>query len=212
MRSRLIEGDESIGARFRLRRWALFEQVFPTISAMSVLDLGGTVEAWERAPVRPDHVHVVNLDDETAEAPNWISVERGDACELAPDFAGRGFDLVFSNSVLEHVGGYHRRGQFAAVIRRSATRYWVQTPYRYFPLEPHFLFPGFQFLPVTARAGIAEHWPLSHTRTAGRKSAVRNVLATELVGRTEMAYYFPDSTIHSERIGGITKSLIAIKK
>jgi hypothetical protein len=35
---------------------------------------------------------------------------------------------------------------------------------------------------------------------------------TELVGRTEMQHYFPDSTIHQERIGGLTKSLIAIKR
>ena len=28
----------------------------------------------------------------------------------------------------------------------------VQTPYRYFPVEPHWLFPGLQFLPMGLRA------------------------------------------------------------
>ena len=29
----------------------------------------------------------------------------------------------------------------------------VQIPYRYFPIEPHWLFPGLQFLPQRARIG-----------------------------------------------------------
>ena len=37
-------------------------------------------------------------------------------------------------------------------MRELAQLHWVQTPYRYFPVEPHFLFPGFQFLPLTVRA------------------------------------------------------------
>ena len=31
----------------------------------------------------------------------------------------------------------------------------MQTPYRYFPIEPHWLFPGMQFLPLPVRWSIA---------------------------------------------------------
>ena len=212
LRSRLVEGDDSIGAKLRLRRWQLLHQVFPELASMTVLDVGGTAESWVRSPIRPVHVHVVNLEDPPVDPPEWITAERADACELAPDFSSLSFDFVFCNSVMEHVGGHHRREQLAEVIRRSAPRYWVQTPYRYFPVEPHFLFPGFQFLPANARAGVARHWPLLHSPSADQTAAMSAVLSTELIGRSEMRHYFPDATLHSERVAGLTKSIIAVKR
>ncbi|MBO0881735.1 MAG: methyltransferase type 11 [Mycobacterium sp.] len=212
LRSRLVDSSGSVGAKMRLRRWQLFEQLFPKLEAMSVLDLGGRLESWTRAPLRPAYVHVVNLEDPPDELPDWATAERADVCELSDDFSRRHFDLVFSNSLIEHVGGHYRREQLATVVRRSAQQYWVQTPYRYFPVEPHFLFPGFQFMPATARAGVARRWPLLHTPSSDRTNAVSTVLSTELIGRTEMKFYFPDSVIYSERIAGVTKSLIAVKR
>lgn len=213
MRTKFVDGDESFGARMRERRWQLLYTSFPDIGSMRVLDLGGTVGSWLRAPVRPDHVHVVNLEPAADDPPAWISAQSADACELDPDTLAGSYDFVFCNSVIEHVGGHYRRRQLAEVIRRSAPKYWVQTPYRYFPVEPHFLFPGFQFLPATAKATVAQRWPLLHTPSADRDVAVRAVLSTELIGRTEMSYYFPDATtIHFERLAGVPKSLIAIKR
>ena len=55
-----------------------------------------------------------------------MEVVQGDAC--AGGFGK--FDLVFSNSVLEHLGGHGRRRQFADVVHESAPEWWVQTPYR----------------------------------------------------------------------------------
>jgi hypothetical protein len=212
LRARIVDGDDSIGAHMRLRRWTLIQDIFPKLDSMNVLDLGGTVQTWLRAPVRPAHVHIVNLEDSPEDAPDWTTTERADACELGDKFIDGSFDFVFSNSLIEHVGGHFRRDQLATVIRQSAPRYWVQTPYRYFPVEPHFLFPGFQFLPATTRAHIMQHWPLLHTPSADRAVALDTVLSTELIGRTEMRLYFPDASIHSERISGLTKSLIAVRR
>jgi hypothetical protein len=120
-----------------------------------------------------------------------------------------GFDIVFSNSLIEHVGGHARRLELARQIHQLAPRHWIQTPYRYFPLEPHWLFPGMQFMPVAARERIAMHWPL-HTRPANSDEARDAVLWVELMSMKEVRGYFPTSTILHERILGITKSLIAI--
>lgn len=209
MRERFVDSPTSFGGKARTRRWEWFKQAFPDIGTMSVIDLGGRVESWLRAPVRPARVHVVNLEAPPAETPEWISAEEGDACEL-PAYQGE-YDLVFSNSVLEHVGGHQRRARFAEAVHGLALRHWVQTPYRYFPVEPHFLFPGFQFLPLAARAGIVRRWPLVHSRPDDRPTALRVALGVELLSRTEMAYYFPQSHIREERIGGLAKSLIAVK-
>jgi hypothetical protein len=89
---------------------------------------------------------------------------------------------------------------------------WVQTPYRYFPIEPHWLFPGFQFLPLSARTEISRRWPLVHSPSSDRLDELRAAMAVELVSRMEMAFYFPDSEFRFERLAGLVKSLIAVKR
>lgn len=132
------------------------------METMRVLDLGGTSLFWSRAPVRPRHVTVINLNEPGDPLP-WLRTLRGDACE-AKDLVGQEeFDLVLSNSLIEHLGGHRTRQRFADVVRAMAPRYVVQTPYRYFPVEPHWLFPGMQFLPLNARQWLAPRWPLGHT-------------------------------------------------
>jgi hypothetical protein len=211
LRSRLVEGPSSVGERYRARRWELLRQTFPDIEAMSVLDLGGRVGMWLRAPFRPAAIHIVNLQAPPPEVPDWMRVDQGDACALGPEVTRNTYDLVFSNSVLEHVGGYAQRAQFADNVRVLAPQHWVQTPYRYFPIEPHWLFPGFQFLPLNVRTEISRRWPLVHFPPESRAANTRRVMAVELIGRTEMRSYFPESRLISEKTMGMTKSIIAVK-
>jgi hypothetical protein len=177
---------------------------------MKVLDLGGTRYWWERAPVRPGHVTIVNLDTSGADAP-WLTAITGDACHADELVVGQLFDLVFSNSLIEHVGGHQARSTLAQVIRTLAPRYLVQTPYRYFPVEPHWLFPGMQFLPVAIRRAIAPRWPLGHTHGWAAKQALTEVMSTELIGATEMRTYFPDGKLYWERFLGLPKSMTVIR-
>lgn len=215
LRSRLVDSPASVGARLRLRRWERFTTIFPDIADMKVLDVGGTAESWLRAPVRPGHVVVLNLTEPGVSGEDWLTPVTGDACDARGALEDAGapvaYDLVFSNSLLEHVGGHAQRSRLAEQIRQAAPRHWVQTPYRYFPIEPHWLFPGMQFLPMALRARIAERWPLVHTRPASRAEAMADVQWTELVGMTEMGAYFPGSEILKERVLGLTKSMIAVR-
>lgn len=211
LRWRLVDGPDSWGAQRRARRWQWLLQAFPDLAEMSVIDLGGRLETWQRAPVRAKHVHVVNLEQPPAELPYWAEVDQVDACAPPGALARRRYDLVFSNSVIEHVGGHERRLRFAETVHTLAEAHWVQTPYRYFPIEPHWLAPGMQFLPVALRATLAHRWPLGHTPSPDRAAALRSVLWTELLDRTQMRHYFPDSAVRAERVLGLTKSLIAVK-
>lgn len=211
-----MDSPTSLGARARSRRWQLFSETFPEIEELRVLDLGGTVESWNRAPIRPRHVTVLNLFEPGKSDDSWITPRAGDACSASETLSESGidphFDLVFSNSLIEHVGGHARRSDLARQVLRLAPRHWVQTPYRYFPVEPHWLFPGMQFMPAAARVAIAWKWPLVHTRPDSYDDAREAVLWTELVGLTEMRDYFPTSTILRERMLGLPKSLIAVRR
>jgi len=213
LRRRFVDAPDSYGARRRARRWLWMADTFPELRDMSILDLGGRVDTWSRASFHPKHVHIVNLETDPilGDVPDWAEVSYGDACALPEEIAVRRYDLVFSNSVIEHVGGHERRLRFAETVRTLGTGYWVQTPYRFFPIEPHWVAPGMQFMPVRARQTFARHWPLAHTPVRDREQALRNVLWTELIDKTQMRHYFPDAKFRNERLLGLTKSLIAYR-
>ena len=208
LRQRVSGANSSAeGRRDRRLRW--LAETFPSFGEMSVLDLGGRVGAWVRAPVRPAHVHVVNLEEAPKEMPEWAEFNHGDACDLPGHILKRHYDLIFSNSVIEHVGGHDRRVRFADAVHQLGDAHWVQTPYRYFPIEPHWLMPAMQFMPVTVRARVVRRSPFAYKRAETHREAVRRVLQIELIDRTQMRYYFPDSVLRTEWYYGIPKSLIA---
>jgi hypothetical protein len=197
----------SLAARARLRRFGELVRRFPGLADMRVLDLGGTPWFWNNAPIRPQHLTVVNLDDVGGES-DGVDIVRADACQLPDEVTRRGYDLAFSNSLIEHVGGHQRRLEFARVVRDVAPHYWVQTPYRYFPIEPHWVFPGQQFLPAATRAFISRSWRGGHIRSSAN-SSVADVLWVELLSVTELRHYFPGAEIFREKFLGLTKSITA---
>jgi hypothetical protein len=200
----------SISGRARARRWNHFIATFPDISEMRVLDLGGLPNYWRTAPVRPAQVVTLNLSEDCADEP-WMEHVVGDACEPPERITAERFDLVVSNSLLEHVGGHQRRRRLAEQVFAVGDRNWIQTPYRYFPVEPHWLFPGFQFLPVPARVVLSRLWPLGQGHAEDYEGALAAVQEVELIGITEMRSYFPGTTIWIERFGRLPKSLISIR-
>ncbi len=200
----------SLSARARARRWTMLLERFPDLGSMRVLDLGGIWQMWTSAPVRPAALTLLNRCAQAPPQP-WIDIVEGDACEPPACLRGERFDLVFSNSVLEHVGGPWRRKAFAQVVEDHGDHHWIQTPNRWFPIEPHFLFPGFQHLPLETRAAIAMRWPLGHNQTTNPRVALGNVLYSDLLGAREMRHYFPDSEVTFERLLGLRKSVIAVR-
>ncbi len=190
---------------------------FPDLPEMHVIDLGGTLDFWQRLPYRPARLTTLNLwDDVNAYSPavDWHDDRTGDACDPPADVLAGSYDLVFSNSTIEHVGDRARRQMFADSVRRLADRHWIQTPNRAFPLEPHVLFPGQQFLPRYGRALVERYWPLVHTRWSTMEQALAAADKTDLIGRKEMIELFPSSAIEDETVVSFlpAKSLIAIRR
>jgi SAM-dependent methyltransferase len=74
-----------------------------------------------------------------------IRYVQGDACALP--FADGEFDIVFSNAVIEHVGGRERQRQLVSEALRVGRRVFITTPNRRFPVEVHTRLPFVHWLP-----------------------------------------------------------------
>ena len=97
----------------------------------------------------------------------------------------------------------------AEEVRRIGKRYFLQTPNRYFPIEPHFFFPLFQFLPLTVKVRLVMIFPLTpRGRIRDREQAVRTVGEIRLLTRTELQELFPGATFKPEKFLGLTKSFV----
>jgi hypothetical protein len=203
---------DSLSRRLRQKRFELFERLIaPLPKPLRILDVGGT-EAFWRAMGRSSEgeleVTLLNVTSSATESP-WFTSIAGDARDLS-QFDDRQFDVVFSNSVIEHVGSFTDQKCMADEIRRVGQRYFVQTPNRYFPIEPHFLFPGFQFLPEPAQIFLIQHFRLgSYDIVSDRMYARRLVREIRLLSLAEFRRLFPGAKIYPERLLGLTKSFTA---
>jgi hypothetical protein len=205
----------SIAYRLRRKRFqTLLTMVQSAAGVVSILDVGGRQAYWDLMLqgtefARQIHVTLLNLEPITVTSPTFTAF-RGDGRSM-PQFSDRQFDIVFSNSTIEHLGRYDDQARMAQEIRRVGRHYYVQTPNRRFPIEPHFLFPYFQFLPVATRIWLVRHFALGwYARIPDHDAAAREVTTIRLLTRPELAALFPDATIHEERFAGLVKSLVAV--
>jgi hypothetical protein len=211
---------DSFSNNLRRKRFALFLKLLEQRKdkrPISILDVGGTEIFWENMGfgVSPDSIDQVkitllNLEKSDVRHPNFQSIA-GDARSM-PQFKNGEFDIVFSNSVIEHVGDFDDQRRMAEEIKRVAKRYYVQTPNYHFPIEPHFLFPFFQFLPISVRASLINNFNLGNTRRIEAKDhAVAYVKNLQLLSHSKLKKLFPEATIHHEKFFGLTKSFVCIK-
>jgi hypothetical protein len=195
--------------KMRRRRFVIFSDLLAGLPRpVKILDVGGTQSFWERmGPAEGIEVVLLNLQAPVATLPGFSGVA-GDARDMR-GFNDGEFDVVFSNSVIEHVGDYGDQRRMAGEVRRVGQRYFVQTPNKYFPVEPHFLFPFYQFLPLRARAWLIGRFDLGwRKRAPDPQKALEQARSVRLLTRSELAGLFPDGTILDEKLLGLTKSFM----
>jgi hypothetical protein len=212
----------SLGSRLRRRRSSYLRELIDVIYArhgkVRILDLGGRRVYWELfdenwLAARNVHVTLVNLAHEVARMGQdaRFTALAGDACHL-PLFADNSFELTHSNSIIEHVGGWDRIEAFASESRRIAPFCYLQTPYFWFPVEPHLLAPFYHWLPESWRVKILLRMRLGYfRRAADMGEAMRTIRSTILLDRAQLAHLMPDARIRFEWLGPFPKSLIAIR-
>jgi len=218
-------GAKGIAYNFRKKR---AEQVKSLISRLRrgdacirILDIGGTEVYWlaldydwlreNRVEITLLNVsvHATKISRENEDI--FVSVA-GDGCAL--DYPDAEFDLCFSNSVIEHVGDFSRMCSFAQEVKRVARSYYCQTPNFWFPIEPHFLFLGFQFLPEPVRVFLLRRFTLGHhVRERDIRDAWLVVQSARLIDIRAFTALFDNARIDKERFLFLfTKSLIAVKE
>lgn len=207
----LSRSDEPTLARWR-KRWrlrrmqALLARLAPRADA-TVLDLGGSVGTWEQFPHRFD-VTLLNVDEAHARdfrgndaAGSRLRVAIGDACDLGR-YEDASFDIVFSNSVIEHIGDASRVARFAREVRRVGRSYWVQTPSWLFPIEAHTGLPFFWLYPAPLREVLASR----HDRRYAMNPWSCPMTQTRCFRLGELRALFPDAAVYTERVAGLAKS------
>lgn len=207
------ERPSSLASRLRRRRLALFlDLVAPLARPLRILDVGGSEHYWTDIGFQGEpqlEIHLVNLEAPIVTQPGFTGLA-GDARDLR-QFRDRAFDVVYSNSVIEHVGSFDDQSRMAREIMRVGTRYFVQTPNRYFPIEPHFLFPGFQFLPTAVQARLHYTFKLGWNASVATSlaEAHASVSETRLLTERQVRSLFPGATLYREKVFGLCKSFVA---
>ncbi len=186
-----------------------------------ILDLGGRADYWARVGfgfLEAEDVEVVCINHTEAELyanedkhPR-LTARVGDARAL--DLANNSFHLVHSNSVVEHVGSFADKRAFAGEVRRLAPAYYVQTPYFWFPIDPHWpRFPMFHWLPLSFRQKLLRRFRLGWGGPCRDiDHAMRDLEGTVLLDWSMMATLFPDGRQRAERFALLPKSVIAERR
>ncbi len=194
---------------FRARRMRFFYRYLGIEPQTTVLDIGGREFNWTLMPFTP-RVTILNVSMQGARSRKfeWVI---GDALKLP--FPEDAFEIVYSNSVIEHVGNLDDQRRFAAECSRVGRSYFVQTPNRNFPIEPHLLTPFIHWLPIKWQARLLRNFTLWGWITRPDAAArARFLNTTRMLTRAEFQSLFPDAEIRSERFLGLAKCFIAIKE
>jgi SAM-dependent methyltransferase len=191
--------------RFRERRMKFFLRLVEDIPRPAqLLDVGGTTEFWKHFGCNGFSLTILNLFEQSPL--DGAQSVTGDACNLSRFESGL-FDVVFSNSVIGHVGGWERQQQMAKEIRRVGRRYFIQTPNHHFPVDWRTLVPFFHWLPPRVQAWFFQRLPVgAYKRAENRDQALNLATRVRNLRRSELKTLFPEANIVAERVAGMTKS------
>jgi hypothetical protein len=191
----------------RRRRMQVFLKLMKITGNERIIDLGGAPEFWDDCPI-PLDITVVNLPGfnatRTPRTHHRMTVLVGDACNLSEAALGE-YDIVFSNSVIEHVGDEAKQAAMAEEVRRLGRAYWVQTPSIWFPIEAHTNMPFWWFYPPALKQALISNWR--------RKLPdwTEMVVTTTVLMRGHLKKLFPDAKVWTEWKLGFVKSYVLYK-
>ena len=208
------DNPESLGAKFRNQRKKDFEELFfqnfSKDQPIRILDVGGAAYFWDNSslPALPNvEIVLLNLQEEIISNPKFKSVV-GDATNM-PEFTDNSFDLVFSNSVIEHLYTWENQQKMAKEIMRVGKKHFIQTPNRKFPIEAHYAIPFAQYYPQKLLYFLLTKTKVSRLQIWDPIHAQQYLDEIRLLDQSEMQKLFPGSKMYQEKFMGMIKSICA---
>lgn len=206
---------ERLQRHWRTRRMRAFAERLGALPGDRILDLGGNIEIWALAG-QAYRLTLLNTSEASAgtlrpwrlptNGCEWQTVV-GDASDLSR-FGDASFDIVFSNSVIEHLGDEDTVARFASEVRRVGRSYWIQTPAHIFPIEAHTGLPFYWRYPRRLR----EAWAARHDRRHAHEPWHCAMAQTTYLRLETLKQLFPDAEVCTERVAGFTKSWAMVRR
>jgi hypothetical protein len=200
---------------FRTKRMSDFEKDFGLNSNTTILDVGGTDYNWSLINEDPK-VTIINLSfDDFGNTPPIIKknleYKIGDGTNL--QYPDKSFDIVYSNSVIEHLHSFDNQKKFADEAMRAGKGVYIQTPAYEFFMEPHLITPFIHWLPAKWEARLIKNFSVWGILTRPTRKECDDFLAERrLLNYKEFKQLFKDCEIKREKFLFFTKSYIAVKK
>jgi hypothetical protein len=190
-----------------------FLNFFSPGSQTRILDVGGYPWCWDEVSISSKitiaNTHCIPGLAEKYAGKYEIVVADGTCLR----YSENDFDIVFSNSVIEHLGTFEQQMRFASEARRVAKGIWIQTPANCFFMEPHLLTPFVHWLPRSAQAKLLRYGTVWGWIVRPNQKQVTDFLEeVRLLNRSEMEEMFPDCQINRESFLGMTKGYIAMRR
>lgn len=179
----------------------------------TILDVGGTPYNWNIINVKnKNRVTLLNLNiPKGIKDKNGFNFVVGDGRNIK--YEDNFFDIVFSNSLIEHLFNYDNQKIFAKEIGRVSKKLWVQTPNKYFFIEPHLLGIFIHWFNKKIQKKVIRYFTLWGLIVKPSKKRIEDFLnEVRLLSYKEFKDLFPDCKIYKEKFMGFSKSFIAIRK
>jgi ubiquinone/menaquinone biosynthesis C-methylase UbiE len=129
---------------------SLFLEIMKPGSGDSCLEIGGPTFTMSEITTRFHEYFVINMDENYLKMNSTLYKEEyypfvADGCKLP--LRDKSVDYIFGNAVLEHVPRRQRQ-EFAKEVKRVCRKgYFLANDNHWFPYDPHYLVPFYQFLP-----------------------------------------------------------------
>ncbi len=208
------DNPNSLGYKFRIKRLQEFEKMFFSrfsgLEKIEILDVGGTSYFWKNSTLLSHpglRITLLNLYPVETSHPAIHAVQ-GDATDMR-EFETGSFDLVFSNSVIEHLYTLELQQKMASEILRVGKSYFIQTPNVYFPIEAHYALPFAQYYPKAFLHFVLTQTKLSRMKKWSSAEASQYIAEIRLLNAQEMKALFPGASLLKEKVLGLTKSITA---
>jgi len=198
---------------FRKKRGVFLKKMYPDLSNLKILDLGGTESFWIQLGIKinPNNITIINIANYQEEYSKLLGIKKIIYDGKKIPFKDKTFDLVICNSVLEHVP-LKQRFELCAEIQRVSKFYFIQTPSFYFPIEPHFVLPFIHWLPKKIGLYYLYLSPWKILSKPKKKTINDYFINTNLLKESDLVELFKNSKIFKEKFLFITKSYYVCSK